>query len=99
MSHNSYSEPLKPSHADDSLIKSKLDKYGKLSDQDLIDSLKPGQPGALKVPPDGTMIDGHHHVKILRDRGVDVDSLPREIIPNDPISDLLWAKVQLRMIP
>jgi hypothetical protein len=77
--------PLKPLHADSSLIKSKLEKYGKLSDRELIDSLKPGPQGSLKVRPDGTIVDGHHRIKILRDRGVDVDSLPREIIPSDPI--------------
>lgn len=61
----------------------KLKKYGKASTQELIDSLKPGQEGSLKVRPDGTMVDGHHRIKILRDRGVDVDSLLREIIPKD----------------
>ena len=30
------------------------------------------------------MLDGNHRIKILRDRGVDVDSLPREIIAKDP---------------
>ena len=84
---NNYS-PLKPLHADSSLVGSKLDMYGKLSDQELIDSLKPGQQGSLKVRPDGTIVDGHHRIKILRDRGVDVDSLPREIIPKEAISDL-----------
>lgn len=79
---------LKPLHADSSLIGSKLDKYGKLSNQELIDSLKRGQQDSLKVRPDGTIVDGHHRIKILRDRGVDVDSLPREIIPKDAISDL-----------
>ena len=79
--------PLRPLHADSSLIGSKLDKYGKLSDQELIDSLKPGQQGSLRVRPDGSIVDGHHRIKILRDRGVDVDSLPREIIPKDAISD------------
>ena len=78
---------LKPLHADSSLIGSKLDKYGKLSDQELIDSLKPGQQGSLKVRPDGTIVDGHHRIKILRDRGIDVDSLPREILAKDAISD------------
>lgn len=76
--------PLTPLHADISLIQSKLDKYSKLSNQELIDSLRAGQPGSLKARPDGTMVDGHHRIKILRDRGVDVDSLPREIIPKDP---------------
>ena len=41
----------------------------------------------LKAHPDGTMVDGHHRIKILRDRGIDVDSLPREIIPKDSIPD------------
>jgi ParB-like chromosome segregation protein Spo0J len=75
------SRPLKSLHADSSLSQAKLGQFGKLSNQELIDSLKPGQPGSLKVRPDGTIIDGHHRVKILRARGVDVDSLPREIIP------------------
>jgi hypothetical protein len=80
--------PLKPLHADSSLIPLKLDKYGKLSDQELIDSLKPGQQGSLKVRLDGTIVDGNHRIKVLRDRGVHVDSLPREIIPKDPSPDL-----------
>jgi hypothetical protein len=74
-------DPLKSLHTDTSLIPSKLAKYGKLSDRELIDSLQPGQPGSLKCRPDGTIVDGHHRIKILRDRGVDVDSLPREIVP------------------
>jgi ParB-like chromosome segregation protein Spo0J len=83
--HNSNQPPLTPLHADNSLIESKLDRYRKLSDQELIDSLKPGQQGSLKVRPDGTIVDGHHRIKILRDRGIKVDSLPREIIPKDTI--------------
>jgi hypothetical protein len=75
--------PLKPLHPDSSLSPAKLQEYGKASTQDLIDSLRPGVPGSLKARPDGTMIDGHHRIKLLRDRGVDVDSLPREIIPKD----------------
>jgi ParB-like chromosome segregation protein Spo0J len=82
---NSNQPPLQPLHSDSSLIESKLDKYRKLTEQELIDSLKPGQQGSLKVRPDGTVVDGHHRIKILRDRGVDVDCLPREIIPKDVI--------------
>jgi len=65
------------------LSQAKLAQFGKLSNQELIDSLKPGQPGSLKARPDGTMIDGHHRIKILRERGIDVDALPREIIPKN----------------
>lgn len=79
--------PLKPLHADESLIDSKLEQYGKLSDRELIDSLTPGRPGSLKVRPDGTVVDGHHRIKVLRNRGIEVDSLPREVIPKDPIPD------------
>ena len=79
--------PLKPLHADNALIKSKLEEYSKRSDQELIDSLRPGLPGSLKARPDGMMVDGHHRIKIRRDRGVDVDGLPRRIVPKDPIPD------------
>jgi hypothetical protein len=78
---------LKPLHPESSLIRSKLDTFGKLTTEQLIDSLRPGQEGSLKTRPDRTMIDGHHRIKILRDRGVDVDMLPREVIPKDPIGD------------
>jgi hypothetical protein len=81
--------PLKPLHSDESLIRSKLDEYGKRSTDVLIDSLKPGKSGSLKARPDGTIVDGHHRIKILRDRGVDVDSLPREIIERSPVPDAL----------
>lgn len=77
--------PLKPLHSDDTLIRSKLDDYAKRSSQELSDSLKPGQPGSLKTRPDGTILDGNHRIKVLRDRGVDVDSLPREVVAKDPM--------------
>jgi ParB-like chromosome segregation protein Spo0J len=73
--------PLKPLHPDSSLSPAKLEKYARSSTKQLIDSLQPGQAGALKVRPDGTLVDGHHRIKILRERGVDVDSLPREVVP------------------
>jgi hypothetical protein len=60
-----------------------MDQYGKLSTPELIDSLQPGKPGSLKARPDGTVIDGHHRLIILRDRGVDIDSMPREVISKD----------------
>ncbi len=47
----------------------------------LLKGMKPGQSGSLKTRPDGTVIDGHHRIKVLQDRGYDVDSLPREVIP------------------
>lgn len=70
--------PLKPLHSDESLSKPKLSAFRKLSTEDLVGSLAPGKPGALKVKADGTIMDGHHRVYVLRERGVDVDALPRE---------------------
>ena len=69
---------LKPLHLEASLSQPKLTSFRRLSTDELIESLRPGGPGALKVKPDGTIMDGHHRVHILRERGVDVDALPRE---------------------
>jgi hypothetical protein len=72
--------PLKSLHPDRSLSQPKLEEFRKLSNEQLIDSLKVGQPNSLQVRPDGTLIEGHHRIMVLRERGVDVDSLPREIV-------------------
>lgn len=74
---------LKSLHPDRSLSQPKLEEFRKLSNEQLIDSLKVGQPNSLKARPDGTLIEGHHRLKVLRERGVDVDSLPREIVPRN----------------
>src|SRR5437867_9819471 len=78
---NVNSLPLKLLHDKGSLSRPKIEQYSKLSTENLVDSLEPGRPGSLKVRPDGTVIDGHHRLEVLRDRGVDIDSLPRETIP------------------
>lgn len=74
---------LKSLHPESSFSQPKLDNFAKLTTEDLIASLEPGMEGALKTRPDGTMIDGHHRIKVLRDRGIDVDALPREVIPRE----------------
>ena len=75
--------PLQPLHPDSSLSQTKLGNLDKKSTQELIISLRPGQAEALRVRPDGTILNGHHRIKILRARGIDVDSLPREIVARD----------------
>ena len=72
--------PLKPLHPDPSLSPAKLAKMGSFDTDVLIQSLVPGQKDCLKTRPDGTILDGHHRVYILRQRGLDVDSLAREIV-------------------
>jgi hypothetical protein len=46
----------------------------------LTQSLLPGQKDCLKIRPDGTILDGHHRIYVLRRRGVNVEALPREIV-------------------
>jgi hypothetical protein len=75
--------PLKPLHAESSLNSVKLEQFRKLSTSEILESLKTGQSCSLKARPDGTLMEGHHRVKVLRERGVDVDSLPREIVLKD----------------
>ncbi len=77
--------PLVPLHPDDRLIVGKLELYRKLPTEVLVESLVPGSSGSLKSRPDGTVIDGHHRLKVLRERGFDVNALPREIIPKFPL--------------
>ena len=72
--------PLQSLHDTSLLNRTKLNQYARLTTAELVRSLVPGEPGSLKVRDDGTILDGHHRVAILRERGVDVDQLPREVL-------------------
>jgi len=74
---------LKYLHPPSSLVCSKIAAFDKVSTEDLVSSLLPGQPGALKTRPDGTVLDGHHRLAVLAERCVDIDSLPREVLARD----------------
>jgi hypothetical protein len=74
------SPPLKFLHAEDSLISSKVQEFDRLSTEILLQTLAPGQSACLKTRLDGTIIDGHHRIHVLRKREIDVDALPREVI-------------------
>ena len=56
----------------------KLEQFRKLGTEQILESLKIGQAYSLKARPDGTLIEGHHRIKVLRERGIDVDALPRD---------------------
>jgi hypothetical protein len=75
--------PLKPLHPESSLVPVKLELMEKSSTTVLIASLAPGSRDCLKTRPDGTILDGHHRIYILRKRGINVDGLPREIIERE----------------
>jgi hypothetical protein len=57
-----------------------LKDSGAFSTDAIRSSLNPGQPGSLKVRPDGTVLDGHHRLSVLIERGENIDQLPGEII-------------------
>ena len=80
--------PLQPLHRDESLLPLKLAKIRLLTTSDIIESLKPSRQGALKTRPDGTILDGHHRIFVLRERGFSVDDLPREVIAKLPMDGL-----------
>ncbi len=77
------SRPLKPLHSDASLSSAKLRKMEQQSTEALVLSLSVGQRDSLKTRSDGTILDGHHRIWILRQRGIDVDGLPREIVEKE----------------
>jgi hypothetical protein len=68
---------LPPLHHTSLLNRAKLNQYARLTTAELVQSLAPGKPGSLKVREDGTILDGHHRIEIPRERGFDVDELPR----------------------
>ena len=78
MSHPNRLPPLKQLHP--SLNPVKLVQLERISTEHLKNSLLPGQAHCLKTRPDGTILDGHHRISVLRQRGIDVDLLPREVI-------------------
>ena len=77
--------PLRSLHPIESLVELKLSAFDRLSTDILLKSLIPGQRDCLKARPDGTIIDGHHRIHILRKREIDVDALPREIIVKEDV--------------
>jgi len=74
--------PRKPKlqllHSEDAMSPAKLEAFRRLSTETIKASLHAGQPGALKTRPDGTVLEGHHRLCILLERGEDIHQLPRE---------------------
>jgi hypothetical protein len=46
----------------------------------MIRSLAPGSREALRIKPDGRIMNGNTRIKVLEERGFDVNVLPREIV-------------------
>jgi ParB-like chromosome segregation protein Spo0J len=68
---------LKFLHPKTSMSPARLDAFRRLATDKLKASLQAGQSGSLKARPDGTVLDGHHRLTVLLERGVDINTLPR----------------------
>ena len=75
--------PLRFLHSEATLSEVKLGQFRMVATAELVESLRPGQAGALKARTDGTVLEGHHRLVVLRERGVDIDALPREVLPRE----------------
>jgi RHS repeat-associated protein len=71
--------PLRPLHK--TLDQRILQYFRGKSTEELMEALKPGRREALRVKPDGTIMNGNHRIQVLRERGIDVNNLPRESYP------------------
>lgn len=71
---------LKFLHSEETLNRVKLESFRRLTSDELKSSLGFTQPGSLKTRPDGTVLDGHHRLRILLERSEDIHQLPREIM-------------------
>jgi len=76
--------PLRFLHAEQVLSQVTLEQFRKVSTPALIESLRPRQSGALGAKADGTVLEGHHRLIVLRERGINIDALPKETLPHKP---------------
>lgn len=72
--------PLRLLHSESTLSQVKLALFRPISTAELVESLRPGKAGCLLTRPDGTVLEGHHQLVVLRERGIDIDRLPREVL-------------------
>ena len=76
--------PLRFLHSEAILSNVKLEGFRRMASSELIESLRPGQLGALRTRADGTVLEGHHRLAVLRERGIDIGILPREVLTQEP---------------
>ncbi len=80
---NSVKAPLKRIHSDETITswnKVNYESWRKESTDDIVKSLRPGSKEPLRVKLDGRVFQGNTRIKILQDRGFNVNTLPREIL-------------------
>lgn len=76
--------PLQRIHADEILRSGtgrfSLEYWRLRSTEEIVKSLRPGKLESLKVKADGRILNGNIRIKVLEERGFEVNELEREII-------------------
>lgn len=74
--------PLRRIHSDETIeageSRFSLKYWRRRKTEDIVESLRPGTDEALRVKADGRIINGNVRIKILEERGFDVNGLGRE---------------------
>ena len=72
-------------YATDPAAKASLEYWRTQPTGKIVESLEPGSKEPLITKPDGRIFQGNTRTKVLQERGYDVNSLPREVLPHDPL--------------
>ena len=74
--------PLRRIHTDETLTagtsRFSLTYWRARKTKEIVEFLRPGKQEALRVKPDGRIINGNVRITVLEERGFDVDELERE---------------------
>lgn len=74
--------PLRRIHADETIASGpgrySLEYWRGRKTEEIVESLRPGRAEALRVKPDGRIVNGNVRVRVLEERGFDVEGLERE---------------------
>jgi hypothetical protein len=80
----SINPPLRRIHSDQTLESGSnrfaLEYWRRQPTENIVQSLRPGNAETLKVKPDGRVMNGNIRIKVLEERGFDINSLPREVL-------------------
>jgi hypothetical protein len=76
--------PLQPIHPDaiyqSGAAKVALEYWRQQATEIIVGSLAPNSREALRVKPDGRIMNGNTRIKVLEERGYDVNNLAREVV-------------------
>jgi hypothetical protein len=76
--------PLRRIHDDETLrsgiSRFSLEYWRQRGTEEIIESLRSGKIEALKVKPDGRILNGNVRIRVLEERGFDINGLEREIV-------------------